>query len=254
MILPTKKTPPKQKHTEQSILVYGLPKIGKSTLASQFPNTIFLATVPGLNNLEVFQVQIKTWIDLQDAIKELHKGKHNFKTIVIDTIDNAYKLCSEYICKQNDIKHESELGYGKGYALIKQEFEKVITLTANMPYGFLLISHSNTKEIETRTGKKTVIVPTLHYKVLDGVLALMDIILYCDIDYDKEGKPTRIMHTKPSDKFTAGDRTGKLPAKIKLNYNEFVKYFEPLKKEEKSEPNEKLELLTKVDTKKDGKK
>ena len=140
----------------------------------------------------MFQVPIKKWTDLQNALAELFKDNHEFKTIVIDTIDNAYRLCAEYICKQNDIKHESELGYGKGYALIKQEFERVITKCANMPYGLLLISHSMTKEAETRTGKKTVILPTLHYKALSNTLALMDIILYCDIEYDKEND--RIIH------------------------------------------------------------
>lgn len=40
------------------------------------------------------------------------------KTVVIDTIDNAYKFCTDYIVKKYKIEHELDLGYGKGYALV----------------------------------------------------------------------------------------------------------------------------------------
>jgi len=51
------------------------------------------------------------------------------KTIVLDTVDNAYKMCSDYVCKKFKIEHESDLGYGKGYALINNEFQRVIKQT-----------------------------------------------------------------------------------------------------------------------------
>jgi hypothetical protein len=40
-------------------------------------------------------------------------------------VDNAYKMCSDYVCKKFKIEHESDLGYGKGYALINNEFQRV---------------------------------------------------------------------------------------------------------------------------------
>jgi SpoVK/Ycf46/Vps4 family AAA+-type ATPase len=69
MPLPQAKTPPKKKMEEQTILIYGPPKIGKSTLASQFDNPLFLATEAGLNALEVFQVPIPTWDDFLVSCK-----------------------------------------------------------------------------------------------------------------------------------------------------------------------------------------
>ncbi len=69
-----------------------------------------------------------------------------FRTIIIDTIDNAYKFCTDHIVKKYKIEHESDLGYGKGYALVNNEFQRVLTKLAFLPYGLFLISHA--KEIE----------------------------------------------------------------------------------------------------------
>ncbi len=97
MPLPTAKTPPKRSLSNVSILLYGPSKIGKSSFASQAPDAIFLATEPGLNALEVYQQPIGSWPDFLDACAELAKGKHPFKTVVIDTIDILYRLCADHI-------------------------------------------------------------------------------------------------------------------------------------------------------------
>ncbi|HOK47887.1 MAG TPA: AAA family ATPase, partial [Bryobacteraceae bacterium] len=67
MALPTKKTPPRANLGDYSILIYGPTKIGKTTLASQFPEALFLATEPGLNALEAYQIPITSWDGLLAA-------------------------------------------------------------------------------------------------------------------------------------------------------------------------------------------
>jgi hypothetical protein len=46
-----------------TVMVYGQTKIGKTTLCSQAEGALFLATEPGLNALDVFQVPILTWTE-----------------------------------------------------------------------------------------------------------------------------------------------------------------------------------------------
>jgi hypothetical protein len=228
-MLPTKKTIPKQELADLTLLAYGPSKIGKSTWASGAEGALFLATEPGLNSLEVFQTPIATWEDLLAACAEIAEGKHPFKTIIVDTVDNAYKLCTEYICAKFKIEHESDLGYGKGWALVNNEFQRVLTKLAFLPYGLFLISHSQEKEIETRTGKYTRIVPTLPDKARKIVLGMVDLILFCDLEVstDGSGKTTvrRVMRTKPSLHYEAGDRTGRLPETIELNFQAFLRAF-----------------------------
>ena len=137
-MLPTKKSPPKQDHADLTVLVYGPSKIGKSTWCSRSEGALFLATEPGLNSLDVFQVPIRSWEELLAACGEIAEGKHPYKTVILDTVDNAYRMCSDYICTKFKIEHESDLGYGKGWALINNEFHRVLTKLAFLPYGLVL--------------------------------------------------------------------------------------------------------------------
>ncbi len=228
-MLPKSKTKPKASLHNLTALVYGPSKIGKSTWCSHAQNALFLATEPGLNALEVFEAPITCWDDLLQACAEIAEGKHDFKTIVIDTVDNAYRMCADYVCKKFKIEHESDLGYGKGYALINNEFQRVLNKLAFLPYGLILISHSHERDIETRTGKHTRVVPTLPDKVRKLVTGLVDLILFCDLDMKtgEDGKPTyqRVMRTKPNLNYDAGDRTGRLPEMIPLDFPTFLKSF-----------------------------
>lgn len=228
-MLPTTKTKPKASLSDLTALVYGPSKIGKSTWCSHADKAIFLATEPGLNALEVFQSPITCWEDLLKACAELAEGKHDFKTVIVDTVDILYRMCSEHICQKFKIEHESDLGYGKGYALINNEFQRVLTKLAFLPMGLILISHSQEREIETRTGKKTRIVPTLPDKARKLVTGLVDLVLFCDLESKKnaDGKAhhQRVMRTKPSPNYDAGDRTGRLPEMIPLDFPTFLKAF-----------------------------
>ena len=228
-MLPTAKTPPKQSLTDLTVLLYGPAKCGKSSWCSHADAALFLCTEPGLNHLEVFQEPILTWEKLLQVAKELAEGKHAFRTVVIDTVDNAYRMCAEYICQRNKVEHESDLEYGKGYSLVNTEFHRVINKLALLPYGLFLVSHAVEKEVETRTGKHTRTVPTLPDKARKQVLGLVDLILYCDfetgIGSDSKAVHRRVLRTKPSANYEAGDRTGRLPETIDFDYAAFASAF-----------------------------
>lgn len=228
-MLPTQKTPPKTNLNDLTVLVYGPSKIGKSTWCAQADGALFLATEAGLNNLEVYQAAIATWEDLLSACKEISEGKHPYKTIVLDTVDNAYRMCAEHVCQKFKIEHESDLGFGKGYALINNEFYRVLNKLSLLPHGLILISHSQEKELETRTGKLTRVVPTLPEKARKIVLGMVDMILFCDLEITSgaDGKPTqrRVIRTKPNVHYEAGDRTGRLPEVIDLDFSKFLQAF-----------------------------
>ena len=228
-MLPTKTTPTKQNLSDLMALIYGRSKIGKSTWCSQAEDAVFLATEPGLNALEVFQEPIQSWEGLLRSCGEIGEGNHSFKIVIIDTVDNAYRMCADFICEKHEIEHESDLGYGKGWALCNNEFHRVLTKLAHLPYGLFLVSHSAEKEIKTRTGKRTRIVPTLPDKAQKIVLGMVDLILYCDLEAmaDDEGQTTyrRVMRTKPSPLYEAGDRTNRLPETLELDYVKFSAAF-----------------------------
>ena len=228
-LLPTTKTAPKNSLADLTVMVYGQTKIGKTTLCSQAEGALFLATEPGLNALDVFQVPILTWDDLLIVCAEISEGNHAFKTVIIDTIDNAYKFCTDYILKKFKIEHESDLGYGKGYAIVNNEFQRVITKLAFLPYGLFLISHAKETEMDSRTGKYTRVVPTLPEKARKIVLGMADMVLFCDLEVQtgSDGEPNirRVIRTKPSLYYEAGDRTGRLPETLDIYFSSFLEAF-----------------------------
>ena len=83
-MLPTQTTPKKQDLADLTVLAYGRSKIGKSTWCSRSEGALFLATEPGLNALDVYQVPIQSWDELLAACGEIAEGKHPFKTIIVD--------------------------------------------------------------------------------------------------------------------------------------------------------------------------
>jgi len=152
-MLPASKSEVNSKLSDQIILLYGRPKIGKSTFCANFPDALFIATEPGLNHLSVFKVSVNNWEKFLAVCKEIAEGKHQFKTIIIDTIDNLVMYCNEYICQQNDIDHISDMPMGKGWAKATAELTRVINKLSMLGIGLILVGHSKQEEIETKTKK-----------------------------------------------------------------------------------------------------
>jgi len=229
--MPAAKSKPTLDLAAKSILLYGSPKTGKSTFASQFPNALFLECEPGLNCLEVFKIPTYTWPDFLDACKLIAAGNHPYKTIVVDTVDNAFKYCSDHVNAQHKVEYEGDLPHGKGWAFVKNEWHRVLTRLCSLGYGVVLISHAVDKTVETRTGELTRTQPSLPDRARAVVLGLVDMILYCDMVSikDKDGNVTaqRIIRTRPHPAYEAGDRTGRLPEVLPLNFDAFAKAFSP---------------------------
>lgn len=228
--LPTELTKLSKDLSTKTTLIYGPPKIGKSTFASRFPDALFLECEPGLNELEVYKIPTYTWEDFLAACSLIAAGEHTFKTIIVDTADNAFKMCSDAICAKHGVEYEGDLSHGKGWAFVKNEWHRVLTRLASLPYGLVLISHALDKRIETRTGEYTKTQPSLPDRARHVVLGLVDMILFCDTlsHKDDRGQVTiqRVIRTKPHPTYEAGDRTGRLADTLPLDYAAFAQCFD----------------------------
>jgi len=223
MLLPTEKTQPRTDLEDLTVLLYGAPKFGKSTWASQAPGALFLATEPGLNHLAVHQIPISTWEEMGEACALIAAGQHDFRTVVIDTVDNAFLYCERWMCQRNGWNHPSDAPYGKGFSMVKAEFLRVLTKLANMPYGLIMTSHSKQKEVKTATGTIQQTVPTLTGSALDVSAGLADLFLFGDMEESQVelGAPIlcrRVARTKPTMAWQAGDRTGRMPETIDFSW------------------------------------
>lgn len=219
MALPTSKSEKNYSLEDQIMLVYGRPKIGKSTLCSNLDKALFLATEPGLNHLEVYKQNIINWEGFCAACADIKAGNHEFTTIVIDTVDNMVMYCSQWVCKANGIDYPGDMPHGKGWSAVTSELKRVLTGLSQLPYGLIMIGHSKMEEIETKTRKYNKVELNIGGKNGDVIRDMSDIILFMDsevIDEEEVG----VIRTKPSQYWLAGDRSMLLPETIQYPLND----------------------------------
>lgn len=214
-ILPEAPTEPSISASRLRTLIYGRPKVGKSTLAAQFPRALFLDCEGGLAALRVYRAPVGSWRDFLDLCNAIVTTEHRYETLVVDTVDALYQRCVESVCARLQIAHESEADYGKAYSMIASEFSRVLQKLALLPYGLVLISHATEREVRTRTGKTMRLSPSLPDRINRIATGIVDLILYMELDVavsaNGEIIERRCIRTKPTSYFDAGDRTGLLP-------------------------------------------
>lgn len=232
-ILPTKRTSGKLDVSEIRMLVYGPPKIGKTTLLSGFPSAIILATEKGYKSRQVYKVDIRKWEDFKVAVKELCKGKHEFKTIGIDTTDILWKLCVEHVCNDMGIDHMSDEDWGKGYDAVATEFERELNKLFMSEYGLILISHTKITDLNQRFGKLSKVTTTLSNQARRIIIPKVDIIGLMKVVTVKmkDGgyKDRRVISFRATELEESGDRTGRLPEEMRV-YKDPTETYEAFEK------------------------
>ena len=134
------------------ICIYGTHGIGKSTIASQFPSPIFISTEDGIDGLDVTSFPKASNInDVVEAIKTLLREEHDFKTVVVDTVDWLVEpLISNEIESTHDAK---DLAYGKGQMLIAESFREILqgldALRRKRNMNVVLLAHANIVKFES---------------------------------------------------------------------------------------------------------
>jgi hypothetical protein len=136
----------------QKVVIYGPEGVGKSTLAGQTPEPVFLDTEGGTHHLDVARFDAAaTWEEITAAVAQLAKADHPFKTLVIDTADWLEKRLNEHLCRKANKESIEDFGYGKGWVILAEEFARFLTtLDALLDRGMhvVFLAHSTVKKFE----------------------------------------------------------------------------------------------------------
>ncbi len=136
----------------QRVVIYGPEGIGKSTLASAFPNPVFLDTEGGTAHLEIVRfAKPENWSDVLELIAQLGASEHLFKTLVIDTVDWLERLLAEHIYRKANKDSIEDFGFGKGYTYLAEELSRFLqTLETLRTRGMhlVLVAHSTIRKFE----------------------------------------------------------------------------------------------------------
>lgn len=134
-------------------VLYGVAGVGKSTFASNIPDALFIDTESGTDSMDVARLpKPESWSDLQEELDFVLKEKP-CSTLVVDTIDRIENLLIQDTVKQNGKQSIEDYGYGKGYVMIQERWQKefLFRLDKIIAAGInvVLVAHSISRKVET---------------------------------------------------------------------------------------------------------
>lgn len=147
IVLPREKNVADKGFPEQaSWLVFGAPKVGKTSFIQQWPEPLILNLEPGgcryISNAYV--LDIGSLKELRDAYAALvaEKDKLAYKTVAIDTIDVVNDWAEEQALAELGVKEMGEGHHGMDWARARTITLNTIKTFAALPVNLLVIAHS----------------------------------------------------------------------------------------------------------------
>lgn len=210
------------------LLIYGLPKTGKSTFGSQLPRSLFLNFEQGTNALAgIRSVPILRWTDFKKVLSQLRKpqAREMYDSIVVDTASIAWQLCEEYIKQRESVDSIRDIPWGQGWNMLKTEFSECWREITLLGFGILFIAHSKEKPTEMRDedgNAISAVCPDLPNNAYTIINSIVDIIGYLQVQMNPDGTTERFLYTRSTPTIFAGSRYQYLAPKIKFGYNELV--------------------------------
>lgn len=230
-----------EKISKKTLWLYGSPFSGKTTFANKFPDPLMLNTDGNIKFVDAPFIPIKdevkvtgrmtqrkfAWEVFKEAIAELEKKENDFKTIVVDLLEDTYEYCRLYMYDQMGITHESDDSF-RAWDKVRTEFLSTLKRLMNLDYeNIILISHEDaSKDITKKGGDKiTAIKPNLQEKAANKVAGMVDMVARIVADDSK-----RTLSFKSNEVVFGGGRLTTSVNEIDLEYDLFLTVYEEANK------------------------
>jgi len=231
LLLPTKSVIVKWRPQRLKYLLIGPPKWGKTTFFSGCPNVCLLAFEAGYSDVDCPKIVITSWdrpykqkklgwdvdddgivyTSAMEVIDEM-EDKCPYDLAIIDTLDMATKMASDYHCDKANVDHPSEGGdWGRGWELlqttpVRKFYNRLLTLGI----GVVAISHSDEKDKKDKFGNVSPIRETsLPKRVQHFAHTQSDVIMHGMFARLRRGQKDR-------DRYISFDGSGSLMAGTRI--------------------------------------
>lgn len=238
MILPKVERRDITKAGKKTIWIYGKPFSGKTTFANAFPDPLMLNTDGNVQFVDAPYISIKdtvvvegrrtvrtlAWQNFKDTVDELEKKENEFKTIIVDLLEDLYESCRLYMYDKMGISHESDDSF-RAWDKVRTEFLSTIRKLMNLDYeNIILISHEDTsKDITKKSGENiTAIKPNLQEKTANKVAGMVHIVARVIVEEDD----SRTLSFKQNEVTFGGGRLTTPGNEIPLDHDEFVRVYQ----------------------------
>lgn len=209
--------------------IFGREKSGKTSTAVMWPKPLLCAFEKGYNALvNVYAADIDSWSTFKDICRQLKKdeAKAKYETIIIDTVGIAYSMCEDFVKNQHGVTEIGEIPWGRGFKMLREEFEKTFRELSKQGYAIVFIAHSKSKltDVTDKDGNRLEqISPDLPPACAQAVNGLVDVIAYLGVEYDEQRTATRWLYLRETPTIFAGSRYRAIKPKIPLSYDGLVK-------------------------------
>lgn len=204
---------------KRKIWIYGAAFSGKTTMLDDAPNPLNLNTDGNIQFVTMPYVSIKdevtlngrmtnrkfAWEVFKDTIAELEKKQNDFKTIIIDLLEDTREMCRIYMYDNLGIQHESDSGFGKGWDIIKTEYLSTMRRFFNLDYeNLIVVSHEDiSKDITKKNGQNiTRIAPNIQDAIANKIAGMVDIVARVVVEDDD----SRTLNFKQNEVIFGGGR------------------------------------------------
>lgn len=139
----------------KKVVLYGVEGIGKSTLAANFPNAVFIDTEGSTANYDFARFPAPTsWEMLKQEAEYAEQHPDEVGTLVIDTADWAERMCKLSVCQRNGWASIETPNYGVGYTQAAEEFGRLLDILdrcIKRGVHVVVTAHATVKRVELPT-------------------------------------------------------------------------------------------------------
>lgn len=227
------------------VLLYGVQGIGKSSFGAMAPGAVFLPTEDGLDDIDCAKLPLVTsYGQAIQALSELYTEKHEFHTLVVDSLDWLEQLVWAEVCRKKNVANIEDVGYGKGYILAIDLWREFLTglsaLRVDKGMMTVLIAHAKVETFKNPEGEDfDRYMPRLHKAAAAVIQEWCDEVMFATYQtYTKAapsgfgqttakgvGSGNRVMRTTERPAHMAKNRLG-LPDELPFawaSYSQFLK-------------------------------
>ena len=153
MQLPKTKVKASRK-SPKNMIIYGPPKIGKTTVLSQLENCLIIDLEDGSDMVDALKIKANNLVDLQKIGTEIIKAGKPYKYIAIDTISKLEEWCEDEAKKiymltpmgknfetKNPGMSVLSLPNGGGYLYFRMAYKKWIDKLNQLADHVILFGH-----------------------------------------------------------------------------------------------------------------
>ena len=133
-------------------IIYGVPGVGKTTFAAQFPAPYILDLERGAERYDVpHNSDIETFSEFRQVLATLPPGTG---TVIIDTFDELEKMIVQHVMNRENVDSLNKIGggYGRGWLAVYEQFGQVISdldrIRIKQGMNIVLVGHSTIKHFE----------------------------------------------------------------------------------------------------------